>query len=55
MAVNLSPVQFRDPNLASQVGEILERSGLAPDQLELEITERVLMEDTEANLQTLAS
>ncbi len=53
MAVNLSPVQFRDPNLASQAGEILRRSGLAADQLELEITERVLMEDTEANLRTL--
>jgi diguanylate cyclase (GGDEF)-like protein len=54
MAVNLSPVQFRDPNLASQAGEILRRSGLAAEQLELEITERVLMEDTEANLQTLS-
>ena len=53
-AVNLSPVQFRDPHLASQVGEILKRTGFAPDQLELEITERVLMEDAEANLQTLA-
>jgi diguanylate cyclase (GGDEF)-like protein len=54
MAVNLSPVQFRDPNLASQAGEILLRSGLAAEQLELEITERVLMQDTEANLQTLS-
>jgi diguanylate cyclase (GGDEF)-like protein len=54
VSVNLSPVQFRDPNLASQAGEIVQRSGLAPDQLELEITERVLMEDTDANLQTLA-
>jgi diguanylate cyclase (GGDEF)-like protein len=53
IAVNLSPMQFRDPDLASQTGEILRRSGLAPDQLELEITERVLMEGTEANLQTL--
>jgi diguanylate cyclase (GGDEF)-like protein len=53
-AVNLSPVQFRDPDLASHAGEILKQSGLAPDQLELEITERVLMEDTEANLRTLA-
>jgi len=52
-AVNLSPVQFRDPDLAGQTAEILARSGLAPEQLELEITERVLMEDTEANLQTL--
>jgi len=53
VAVNLSPAQFRDPNLASQTAEILRRSGFAPDQLELEITERVLMEDTEGNLQTL--
>ena len=43
------------PNLAEPAGEILRRSGLAADQLELEITERVLMEDTEANLRTLAS
>ncbi len=53
MAVNLSPVQFRDPDLADQAREILRRSGLAAHRLELEITERVLMEDTEANLQTL--
>ncbi len=53
IAVNLSPVQLRDPDLASQAGEILGQSGLAPAQLELEITERVLMADTEANLQTL--
>lgn len=31
----------------------LERSGLAPDRLELEITERTLMEDTETNLAIL--
>ncbi|HEX5795261.1 MAG TPA: bifunctional diguanylate cyclase/phosphodiesterase [Geminicoccaceae bacterium] len=53
MAVNLSPVQCRDPELAGQVADILRRTGLAAPQLQLEITERVLMEDTEANLQTL--
>jgi diguanylate cyclase (GGDEF)-like protein len=53
MAVNLSPVQCRDPELASQVGEILGRTGLAAEQLELEITERVLMADSAANLETL--
>jgi diguanylate cyclase (GGDEF)-like protein len=53
MAVNLSPVQFRDPDLALLVRGALERSGLAPDHLELEITERTLMEDTEANLAIL--
>jgi EAL domain-containing protein (putative c-di-GMP-specific phosphodiesterase class I) len=53
MSVNLSPVQFRDPDLALVVRGALERSGLAPGDLELEITERTLMEDTEANLAIL--
>jgi diguanylate cyclase (GGDEF)-like protein len=53
ISVNLSPVQFRQPDLAGLVDQTLRRTGLAPAHLELEITERVLMEDTEANLATL--
>jgi diguanylate cyclase (GGDEF)-like protein len=53
ISVNLSPIQFRDPDLAGSVRAILDRTGLSPDRLELEITERVLMEDTEINLATL--
>jgi diguanylate cyclase (GGDEF)-like protein len=53
MAVNLSPVQCRDPDFAGQVADILGRSGLAAGQLELEVSERVLMADSEANLETL--
>jgi diguanylate cyclase (GGDEF)-like protein len=53
MSVNLSPVQFRQPDLAGLVSDILVRSGLAAPSLELEITERVLMQDSEANLDTL--
>jgi diguanylate cyclase (GGDEF)-like protein len=53
VSVNMSPVQFRQPDLAELVGATLERSGLAAGCLELEITERVLMQDTEANLETL--
>ncbi len=53
VSVNMSPVQFREPDLAELVGDTLERSGLAAECLELEITERVLMQDTEANLETL--
>ena len=53
MSVNLSPVQFRDPDLAGVVRGALERSTLAPDCLELEITERTLMEDTETTLAIL--
>ena len=53
MAVNLSPVQCRDPDFAGQVADSLGRSGLAAGLLELEITERVLMADIQANLETL--
>ena len=50
MAVNLSPIQFRTPNLVNTVFQALSVSGLQPDRLELEITESVLLEDTEAAL-----
>jgi diguanylate cyclase (GGDEF)-like protein len=53
MSVNLSPLQFRDPDLAGLVRGALERNELAPEHLELEITERALMEDTEGNLAIL--
>jgi EAL domain-containing protein (putative c-di-GMP-specific phosphodiesterase class I) len=53
LAVNLSPVQFGDPDLVGVVEAALERSGLSAHRLELEITERVLMEDSGANLRTL--
>jgi EAL domain-containing protein (putative c-di-GMP-specific phosphodiesterase class I) len=53
VSVNMSPVQFRQPDLAEVVDSALARSGLAAECLELEITERVLMQDTEANLETL--
>jgi diguanylate cyclase (GGDEF)-like protein len=55
VSVNMSPVQFRQPELAELVDHTLRRSGLAAECLELEITERVLMQDTEANLETLRS
>jgi EAL domain-containing protein (putative c-di-GMP-specific phosphodiesterase class I) len=53
MAVNLSPVQCRDPALVDQIAGILARTGLAPALLELEITERVLLAETETNLEVL--
>jgi diguanylate cyclase (GGDEF)-like protein len=53
VAVNVSPVQFQGGDLAATVVETLERSGLAAGHLELEITERVLMENSAANLATL--
>jgi diguanylate cyclase (GGDEF)-like protein/PAS domain S-box-containing protein len=53
MAVNLSGAQFRLPNLPSTVAAILEESGLAPEGLELELTEGVLMDDTVGATQML--
>jgi len=43
VAVNISPRQFRDPNLVDFVEESLQSTGVTPDVLELEITEGVLM------------
>ena len=53
MAVNLSPVQFKSRTLALIVTSALASSGLAPHRLELEITEGVLLQDSEATLATL--
>jgi diguanylate cyclase (GGDEF)-like protein/PAS domain S-box-containing protein len=43
IAVNLSPRQFRDPNLVRFIATALSDSGVQPSQLELEITEGVLL------------
>ena len=53
VAVNVSPVQFRNPFLVMAVEEALARSGLPAARLELEITESVLMTDGEATLAVL--
>jgi diguanylate cyclase (GGDEF)-like protein/PAS domain S-box-containing protein len=53
VAVNLSPVQFRSRSVVQAVLTALAYSRLAPQRLELEITESVLLADTEANLATL--
>lgn len=47
MAVNLSPVQFQNGNIAKTIGDIVADIGLDPARLELEITENVLMESDE--------
>jgi predicted signal transduction protein with EAL and GGDEF domain len=45
LAVNLSSLQFRQPNLPELIGQILEQARLPPRYLELELTERVAMTD----------
>ncbi|MPZ40728.1 MAG: EAL domain-containing protein [Rhizobiales bacterium] len=53
IAVNLSPVQILAPNLPEIVQRALSESGLAAHRLEIEITERIIMEDTERTLSNL--
>jgi diguanylate cyclase (GGDEF)-like protein len=53
IAVNLSPMQFQAPNLFSLIEGILAETGLAPHRLELEITERIFMENNDSTLSTL--
>jgi len=53
VAVNLSPIQFRDPNLLSIVLSALDCAGLAPERLELEITESVVLENSVNNIRLL--
>jgi diguanylate cyclase (GGDEF)-like protein len=53
VSVNLSPVQFKSRNLIQTVAAALHASGLAPERLELEITETVMLQDTDATLTTL--
>ena len=50
VAVNLSPVQFKNPNLVSSVTAALHLSGLPAHRLELEITESVLLQNSEGTL-----
>ncbi len=53
VAVNLSPAQFRNGHLVTQIERILSRTGLAPERLELEVTESLLIEDIDQVLESL--
>ncbi len=53
LAVNLSPRQFRQPDLARMVARIVGETGQDPRLLDLEITEGALMENVEQAVETL--
>ena len=53
VAINLSPVQFRNNRVVGAVAHALAASGIAPKRVELEITESVLLQDSEANVEAL--
>jgi len=53
VAVNLSSLQVRQPDLAGEVREILRETGLDPGSLHLEITESALLENDRQTIETL--
>ncbi len=53
VAVNLSPIQFKDRSLVATVRRALEESGLRPGRLELEITEAVLLQRDDVTIAML--
>ncbi|KTG16026.1 MULTISPECIES: EAL domain-containing protein [unclassified Guyparkeria] len=53
MAINLSPVQFHRPNFLATIHRMLELTGLPASRLELELTEGILMSETDSAIETL--
>lgn len=53
VAVNLSARQFRQSGLAAVVNQALQDAGLAPEHLELEITESIMIQDLQTTITTL--
>ena len=53
MAVNLSPRQFKDPNLLNDIAEVLAQTHMDPELLELEITENMVMNNLDQAVERL--
>ena len=53
VAVNVSPAQFQSGNFIDIVRQVLADTGLRPSRLEIEITESMLLRNTDSNLKTL--
>ena len=53
IAVNLSARQFSEPDLVQTVRQVLDETGLAPDSLEIELTESMMMADVDAAIETM--
>lgn len=55
IAVNMSSRQFRQDDLAERVANIIQRSGVDPHEITLELTESMVMQDVSSTLMTLRS
>jgi diguanylate cyclase (GGDEF)-like protein len=53
LQVNLSAIELEHPDLIRTVADVLQRTGIAPDRLVLEVTETLLVQDAERGARTL--
>lgn len=53
MSVNLSPRQFKDSELVEKIRHVIEETQIAPERLELEITENIAIENIEYSVQII--
>jgi EAL domain-containing protein (putative c-di-GMP-specific phosphodiesterase class I) len=53
ICINISPLQFNQSDLPQWIADFLKDSGLAPERLELELTESAIMTDAETNIARL--
>ena len=53
IAVNVSPVQFAQADVVADARHALDASGLAPERLEIEVTEQLFLADTDSTLRAL--
>jgi EAL domain-containing protein (putative c-di-GMP-specific phosphodiesterase class I) len=53
VAVNVSPVQLRDPGFLDSIASAIDLAGIAPHRLQIEITESVLLQDMDETLRVL--
>ncbi|MGB0695576.1 MAG: sensor domain-containing protein [Rhodospirillaceae bacterium] len=54
IAVNVSALQFREPTFVSAVAHLIERHAIRPNHLKLELTESMLVEDTDSVIETMS-
>ena len=53
LSVNLSPLQLRQPDLPRQIADVLNRAGLPAERLDLEVTEGLLLEESDLVRRTM--
>jgi len=53
VSINISPVQFRQPDLVEQINDAIAKAKIDPAMIELEITENAIMENVEAAMDTM--